>query len=328
MRRYLITGGLGALGAPLVRTLLLAGHNVRVFDNCSRGSLRRLIDIRKDLEIINGDIRDSEAVSRAIDGVDAVCHLAYVNGTEHFYTKPALVLEVGVKGMINVLDGCVRKGVGELVLASSSEVYQTPPTLPTDERVPLSIPDPFNPRFSYGGGKIISELLAINYGRQYFDRVLIFRPHNVFGPDMGSDHILPQLIVRLRSLIATAKGAEIPFPIQGTGEQTRAFVYIDDLIAGVMVMMEKGQNLNVYNIGTTEELKISDVAYRVAKYFGARIRIVPGSPAEGGALRRCPDIRKLQALGYQPRFTFNEGLAPTIGWYLAHESTANEADFS
>ena len=86
-----------------------------------------------------------------------------------------------------------------LVLASSSEVYQTPPQVPTDESAPLVVPDPLNPRYSYGGGKIISELMAINYGRKYFERVLIFRPHNVYGPDMGFEHVIPQFALRLKT---------------------------------------------------------------------------------------------------------------------------------
>lgn len=328
LRKFLVTGGLGFLGAPLVRALLEAGHEVRVLDNYSRGSPERLGNVRKQVEIINGDIRDAKVVHRSICGVDSVCHLAYVNGTEFFYEKPAHVLDVGVKGIVNVISGCMREGVGELILASSSEVYHTPPTIPTDELVPLSVPDPFNPRYSYGGGKIISELMAINHGRQYFDRVLIFRPHNVFGPNMGWEHVIPQFVVRLRRLMATNRTAEIPFPIQGTGEQSRAFVYIEDFVVGLTLIIEKGQHLNIYNIGTTEEVRIRDVAYRVADYLRARIRIVPGQPAEGGAFRRCPDIRKLQALGYQPRFAFDDGLWPTIDWYVANESVASRNEFS
>src|SRR5258708_36598385 len=93
---------------------------------------------------------------------------------------------------------CRSEGVGPLVLASSSEVYQTPPHVPTDELAPLLVPDPTNPRYSYGGGKIISELMAINYGRKYFARVLIFRPPNVYGPDMGWEQVIPQLPIGLK----------------------------------------------------------------------------------------------------------------------------------
>ncbi|MCA1565447.1 MAG: NAD-dependent epimerase/dehydratase family protein [Acidobacteria bacterium] len=322
-RHYLVTGGLGFLGAPLVRALLKAGNEVRILDDSSRGSVGRLGDAHRDVEIIQGDIRDAEIVRRSVSGVDAVCHLAYVNGTEFFYSKPAHVLDVGVRGMLNVLDACIGEGVGELILASSSEVYQSPPSIPTDERVPLSVPDPLNPRYSYGGGKIISELMALNYGRQYFERVLVYRPHNVYGPSMGREHVIPQFIARLRQLMGKGD-AEIPFPIQGTGDQTRSFVYVDDFIAGLMLIIEKGQHLDIYNVGTLEEVEISDLAHRVADYLGVRIRIEPGRPAEGGALRRCPDISKLQALGYEPKHTLNDGLPPTIDWYVANDPLARE----
>ena len=131
--------------------------------------------------------------------MDEVHHLAFVNGTEFFYSQPDLVLDVGVRGMVNVIDSCRKHNIGTLMLASSSEVYQTPPKVPTDETAPLAIPDPLNPRYSYGGGKLISELMAINYGRKYFNRVLIFRPHNIYGPDMGWEHVVPQLALRLNA---------------------------------------------------------------------------------------------------------------------------------
>ena len=147
---------------------------------------------------------------QAAAGVDEIHHLAYVNGTEFFYSAPELVLDVGVRGMINVIDACRANSVGTLVLASSSEVYQTPPHTPTDETAPLVVPDPLNPRFSYGGGKIISELMAINYGRKDFERVLIFRPHNVYGPDMGFEHVIPQFCRRLQDAARAQTGRAHP----------------------------------------------------------------------------------------------------------------------
>ena len=85
------------------------------------------------------------------------------------------------------------------MLASSSEVYQTPPQIPTDEDAPLAVPDALNPRYSYGAGKLISEVMAINFGRKFFERVLIFRPHNVYGPDMGFEHVIPQFALRFQA---------------------------------------------------------------------------------------------------------------------------------
>ncbi len=316
-RTYLVTGGFGFLGSALTRALVQAGHFVRVLDNGSRGAGDALEDVQGSLEILEGDIREAETVARAIRGVDAVCHLAFVNGTRYFYEKPALVLEVGVKGMMNVLDGCIRAKVGELVLASSSEVYQNPPKIPTDETAPLIVPDPHNPRYSYAGGKIISELLGLHYGREYFNRVVIFRPHNVFGPRMGWDHVIPEFITRMIRLKTAAGGSEIPFPIQGSGEQTRAFIYIDDFTDGLMRVIERGEHLNIYHIGTNEERSIREVALRIADSLGIRIQVVPGPEALGGTPRRCPDIRKLQALGFQPHISFEEGLWRTVQWYGA-----------
>ena len=313
--KYLVTGGTGFLGSALVRSLLRKGNKVRVIDNDLRGVSERLNDIGKDIELLQLDIRDAKGVKDACRGIDSVCHLAYLNGTEFFYSKPELVLDIGVKGMINVIDGCINEGIKELVIASSSEVYQTPPIVPTDESVPLSIPDPLNPRYSYGGGKIISELMAINYGRKYFDRVIIFRPHNVYGPDMGWEHVIPQSIVRMKKICEENKNQQIEFPIQGTGKETRAFVFIDDFIDGLMLAIEKGEHLGIYHIGTTEEIPIEKVAIEVGNYYGREVKIVSGQLAKGGTLRRCPDITKIKKLGYAPRVPFREGLKNTIMWY-------------
>src|SRR5580700_1767160 len=179
-KSYLVTGGSGFIGADLVRRLIARGDRVRVLDNLSRGHQRRLADVAADVEFVEADIRDAAAVSQATKGMDCVCHAAFVNGTQFFYSRPQLVLDVGVRGMLNVLDACLQHDVPELFVASSSEVYQTPPHVPTDETVPFSIPDPMNPRYSYAAGKITSEMLAINYSRMHFQRMVIFRPHNVY----------------------------------------------------------------------------------------------------------------------------------------------------
>jgi nucleoside-diphosphate-sugar epimerase len=320
--RILVTGGSGFIGSGLVKALLRAGHTVRVFDDNSRGSPRRLADIAHDIEFIAGDIRDADALLRATQGVDEVHHLAFVNGTEFFYTKPDLVLDVGVRGMINVIDACRKANVGTLVLASSSEVYQTPPQVPTAEDAPLVVPDVQNPRYSYGAGKLISEVLTINFGRKYFERVLIFRPHNVYGPDMGWEHVIPQFALRLHKLAQAQPSGALRFDIQGSGTETRSFCFIDDLVAGVMTMRDKGEHLGIYHIGTREEVPIADLAMRVAKAAGRDIILTAGALAAGGAARRCPDIAKLERLGYAPRVPLDEGLKPTLDWYWQNAALA------
>lgn len=313
-KTYLITGGSGFIGAALVRRMLNDGYSVRVIDNNSRGHVRRLDGVINDIEFIEADIRDADAVAKATDGVDAVCHCAFVNGTEFFYTRPELVLDVGVRGMLNVLDACIAHDVGELVVASSSEVYQTPPEVPTDESAPLSVPDPMNPRYSYGGGKIISELLSINYARKHFERMTIFRPHNVFGPDMGWEHVIPQFVLRMKSLCDQNDGT-IAFPIQGSGQETRSFIYIDDFTSGLMHVIESGEHMQIYHIGTMDEITIADVAIATGEYFGRMVEIIPGELQAGGTLRRCPNIAKLSKLGFEPQYSFRDGLNLTAKWY-------------
>ena len=314
-RRILVTGGSGFIGAALVKALVRRGEAVRVLDDHSRGHPRRLLEIKDDVELITGDIRDAAACDAAMAGIEEVHHLAYINGTATFYSAPDLVLDVGVKGMVNVIDACRRHGVKTLLLASSSEVYQSAPRVPTDESVPLVIPDPLNPRLSYAAGKIISEMLAINHGRRDFERVLIFRPHNVYGPDMGFDHVIPQLAMRLKRLGRERAEGALPFPIQGSGKETRSFCHVDDLLAGVMVMRERGEHLGIYHIGTAEEVAIADLAQRMARMIGREIVLEPSAVAQGSTPRRCPDISKLRALGYEPRVTLAAGLPPTLEWY-------------
>jgi nucleoside-diphosphate-sugar epimerase len=320
--KILVTGGSGFIGSGLVKALVKAGHRVRVLDDNSRGNPRRLNAIEKDIDFIAGDIRDAGTVARAAAGQDEVHHLAFVNGTEFFYSQPELVLDVGVRGMVNVIDACRKNNVGTLVLASSSEVYQTPPKVQTAEDVPLSIPDPLNQRYYYGGGKLISELMAINYGRKFFERVLIFRPHNVYGPDMGWEHVIPQFALRVKKLGPQQPGRRLPFEIQGTGKETRSFCFIDDLVAGVMIMRDKGAHLGIYHVGTTEEVSIADLARRIADLADSEIELIAGAPAPGGTMRRCPDISKLARLGYKPRVPLNDGLEPTVDWYWRNAELA------
>lgn len=317
-KKYLITGGTGFIGAVLVKRLAREGQAVRVLDNNFRGSISRLKDVMDNIEFIEADVRSPDAVNKAVKGMDCVVHLAGINGTDFFYNNPDLVLDVSVRGMINIIDSCRTNRVDGLVFASSSEVYQESGYFPTDEKVALSIPDVLNPRYSYAGGKIIGELITINYGRIGFKRVTIFRPHNVYGPDMGWEHVLPQFILRAIDIIAVTPCGPIPFTIQGDGTQTRAFIYIDDFIEGLMCVINKGEHLNIYNIGNPEELTIREVAEKVVKYFGRQVHIIEGSLRQGSPKRRCPDISKLRALGFNPRISFDEGLPSTVEWYRAN----------
>ena len=305
-KTFLVTGGTGFIGSNICKMLVREGHKVLVYDNNSRGNLSRLSEIKKEIIFINGDIRDQKKVFKAIKRVNAVIHLAYINGTKYFYTKPDLVLDIAVKGMVNILDGCKKYKVKELYLASSSEVYQTPIKVPTDESEMLKIPDIHNARYSYGGGKIISELMGVHYGKKFFNRLIIFRPHNVYGSEMGNEHVIPEFISRFKKL----KGKK--FKIQGTGNEIRTFIYIDDFIKGFNLLIKKGKHLNIYNIGTSEKIQIKNLVNKLSKIFNKKIVLRKTSLQKGGTKIRIPDISKIKKLGFKPKFNLSTGLKKTI----------------
>jgi dTDP-glucose 4,6-dehydratase/UDP-glucose 4-epimerase len=247
--------------------------------------------------------------------MDLLLHLAALNGTENFYNRPDLVLDVGVRGMYGALDAARAAGVGEFILASSSEAYQTAPLIPTPENVPLMIPDPWNPRFSYGGSKLISEIMLANYHRDFFTRAISFRPHNVYGPDMGWEHVIPQFALRVRDAAEAQPEGALRIPIQGDGSQTRAFIYIDDFVDGLMLIIGGGEHRNTYHIGTMDEVTMADLVRLVGRSLGREVEVVGSDLLAGSTERRCPDTAKLQAIGFAPRTSLEQGVAATSLWY-------------
>ncbi len=308
-KTFVVTGGTGFIGAGISKLLIEKKYNVKIFDNNSRGSTNKLLSHKKKYQFVKGDIRNKKQVDKVFRNADAVIHLAYVNGTKYFYNQPVKILEIAVKGIINVIDSCIKNKIKELYLASSSEVYQTPIKIPTGENEMLKIPDIYNPRFSYGGGKILTELMGIHYGKKYFNKLIIFRPHNVYGPDMGGEHVIPEFINRFKRL----KGKR--FKIQGTGNEIRSFIYIDDFIKGFDQILKKGKHLQIYNIGTSEKISIKKLAYTLAKMLNKKIEIKRTKLREGGTKIRLPNISKIKKMGFKQKFKLKSGLRKTIKFY-------------
>jgi nucleoside-diphosphate-sugar epimerase len=131
---------------------------------------------------------------------------------------------------------------------------------------------------------------------------------------MGREHVIPQFALRMAELV-NGKPA-VRFRIQGTGDETRAFLYIDDFIDGLLRVLDHGEHLGIYHIGSEEEVPLRRLAEEVGRVFGRRVEIVPGPLQEGSTPRRCPDTRKLRALGFAPRVPLREGLKRTVKWYV------------
>jgi UDP-glucose 4-epimerase len=312
-----VTGAAGFIGAYLVKRLSSAGYHVVAVDNFMRGIPERLDGI-DEVVLATVDILDKESLRDAFKGCRAVFHLAAINGTENFYAIPDKILEVGVLGMFNVIEACYQNNIRELVVASSAEAYQMPETIPTPETEVLKVPDPSNPRYSYGASKLISEVIAMNCHREHFTKLQIFRPHNIYGPDMGSKHVIPQFILRALDLADAHPEGAVPFPIQGNGLETRAFCYIDDLIEAFMNMYLLGGHREIYHLGNPEEVSINQVVGEVFRNLNREFEIIHEPVTIGSVSRRCPDISKISELGYRPQVGLVEGIAHTYRWYAAH----------
>lgn len=129
---------------------------------------------------------------------------------------------------------------------------------------------------------------------------MVFRPHNAYGPYTGFEHVIPQLAVRMQRAAAESAAGPIPFPIQGDGSEARPFNNVDDFVAGLLLVMDKGEDRNIYHIGRNEEVAIRDLVLKIAGRLGVEVNVQTTEIPAGCAPRRCPDISKLRSLGYEP----------------------------
>lgn len=317
MARILILGGAGFIGHHLATRLAGDGHALTVVDDLSRG--------RADAALAALRARDGVAFHQAdltrpgaLDGLardwDQVYMLAAVVGVRNVERDPARVIRVNTLALLNVLAWLPGRGE-TLFFSSTSENYAggvsngTVP-VPTPEDVPLSVPDPAAPRWAYAASKIVGEAAVLHEARARGLRVIVGRFHNVYGPRMGADHVIPELALR-------ALRRESPFRLYGA-EQRRAFCHVSDAAeAMVRLMATEAAWGRVVNIGNdAEEIRIGDLARLVLDTAGFAPTIEPVPAPAGSVERRCPDLTRLRALtGFQPKVGLAAGVRDTFEWY-------------
>ena len=322
MKRVLVTGGAGFIGFHLADHLSNnQDYEVTIIDNFTRNKedqdFQELIS-KKNVKFIMADMTDKKFYSQLAEFYDNIYHLAAINGTKYFYEKPYEVLRVNILSLMNLIEWINPSNCGKFVFTSSSEAYagtinkisDIERYIPTEENIPLSIDDVFNARFSYGGSKIIGELLVINYFRKINVAFSIIRYHNIYGPRMGYEHVIPEFLVKCYK-------NENPFNIFG-GEETRAFCYISDAVnATELVMQNQNCNNEILHVGNSnEEIKIIDLAKKVLNYFNLTTSINIKSAPKGCVMRRCPNIEKLKNnTGYLPKISLDKGIELSDLWY-------------
>jgi len=196
--KILVTGGVGFIGSNLCKKLSEFDKQVVIFDN---GFRMGFLDFKNEshISLIKGDITNQEDWKKIPSDIDYVFHMGAINGTKFFYEIPEKVLEVNTLGTYNMLKWINNSRAKGFFFASSSEIYGIPKIFPTSETEEMMIPDPKNPRFSYSSSKMIGEILCINFAKKYGISYSIGRFHNVYGPRMGFEHVIPEFIKRMKN---------------------------------------------------------------------------------------------------------------------------------
>ena len=300
--KILVTGGAGFIGSHIVDRLIKEGYEVVVLDNFFSGNIKNL---KHHLEsrmfyLVKGDVRSSYDVKEAMRNVDAVFHLAAIVSVPLSIDKPLFVNDVNLIGTLNLLEASSKADVKRFIYTSSSAVYGEVNRLPIDERCPT------NPISPYAVSKLAAESYCKVFCENYGLDTLCLRHFNVYGPRQTGDSysgVITQFIDRLKQ--------KKPPIIYGDGEQTRDFVYINDVVEANMLALKRRQcSGEAINVGTGKPTTINELAKLLIEIFGkARIKPAYKAAREGDIRNSYADISKAERmLGYKPKITLKEGI--------------------
>lgn len=308
-RKILVTGADGFIGSHLVEELVKDGYDVRAFVLYNSFNTWGWLDtfpgeLLKKIEIFTGDVRDPNAVRKAVEGMDAVMHLAALIAIPYSYYAPDAYVDTNIKGTLNVLQAARDLNTGRVLVTSTSEVYGTAQYVPIDEKHPYQGQSP------YSATKIGADRLAESFYRSFNLPVTIVRPFNTFGPRQSARAVIPTIITQL-----LAGRTEIKL---GSLEPTRDFNYVKDTARGFIEILKSDRTVGEeINIATQREISVGDLADELIRQINPEARVVcdeqrlrPGK-SEVERLLGCNEkIRRLT--NWEPRYTFEEGLTETI----------------
>ena len=296
--KALVTGGSGFIGSALVRCLIERGHSVVVLDNLSSGCLENLAGL-SEVKFIQGDIRDSDILSKAVDGAEVIFHMAAHLAHASSLREPLLNAEVNVLGTVRVLEAARQKGVSKIVFSSSTAVYGEAVCLPIDESHPLQ------PQSPYGVNKLAAEKHCLCYSSVYGLDTVCLRYFNVYGLRQRADVYGAVIPSFLSSLLK-----DEPLIIYEDGEQTRDFVHVSDVALANIQAAEAIGVRGVFNIASGESTSINHLADLIQNISGKKMEIRYEQARKGDVRHASADISNARAvLGYRPSIGIAEGIA-------------------
>jgi UDP-glucose 4-epimerase len=300
MQTVLVTGGAGFIGSHITKELSRKGYDVRILDNLSSGRKENLKEINA--EIINGDIRDFSVVKKSLKGVDCVFHEAAMASVTKSIEDPILSDHVNVDGTLNVLVAAKDSGCKKVVFASSSSVYGNPIRLPISESHPL------NPLTPYAVTKLVGEHYCRVFYENYGLESVCLRYFNVYGPrqDPKSEYaaVVPKFI-------SSIKNNRQPM-IFGDGNQTRDFVFINDVVQANILSM-KHAGFGIFNVGSGSKTTVNELAEKIGRAMNSIIHPTHTGERKGDVRDSMSDITHARkVLGFSPKYTLEDGLKETI----------------
>jgi len=312
--QFLVTGGAGFIGSNLVAELVRRGERVRVFDNFATGKRENIAEFVGDLEIMEGDLRDLEAVRQAVNGVSYILHQGALPSVQRSLENPLTVYEVNTRGTLNLLSAAREAGVRRVIYASSSSVYGDNPVLPKMEEL---LPSPKSP---YAASKLASEHLCQVFSKVYDLETVILRYFNVFGPQQ--DPASPYAAVVPKFIQALLKG-ERPI-IYGDGLQSRDFTYVANVVQANLLALEAEEVAGqIFNIACGARYNLLELVRALVSILGTEVEPIHVPPRVGEVRHSQADITKAaRMLGYKARVKLEEGLQQTAEWYLKRSSYA------
>lgn len=324
MKKVLVTGADGFIGSHLVEKLVQSGYQVKAFVQYNSFGTWGWIDslpkeIKQQIEIFSGDIRDPYGVKRALEGCDAVLHLAALIAIPYSYHSPDTYIDTNIKGTLNILQAARELEIEKVVHTSTSEVYGTAKYVPIDEDHPLQGQSP------YSASKIGADQLAISFYSSFNTPVSIIRPFNTYGPRQSARAVIPTIISQIASGHDVIKlGALTP---------TRDFNYVEDTVNGFISILESTASIGeVINIGSNFEISIKDTAETIARVMKSKVEFITDEirlrPENSEVERLWASNQKAsELLGWKPKYGgiegFEKGIQKTVDWFVDPKNLKN-----